>query len=312
MLRQSKWIKTTTPEAPLTELAHEALWSRLNAVWHYLTLAAHQSERDREYVHQLRVWTRRSAAALYLFGDVLPPRRARRLKRQLHRIRGAAAEARDYDVLIERLTPWLAEREGRGATELLSRLRRQRRKAQRPIERVYGRLKRRRFDWQVARLLQKLRWRGPRQEPSFARAAHDGMRAVSKPFFEAAAGELHEIEQLHALRLLGKRLRYAMELFTPAFDSTFRDELYGLVEDVQERLGDIADHATALAYFEDWLARWDDSVVADPLVELVATEQAQLRRSRQRFLKWWSSSRLDELSQQFHKLLSGGGPNQAA
>src|SRR5262249_28190395 len=58
----------------------------------------HQADEDTEYVHQLRVGTRRAGAAVETFADCLPPKVYRKVRRKLRRIRRAAGAARDWDV----------------------------------------------------------------------------------------------------------------------------------------------------------------------------------------------------------------------
>ena len=52
-----------------------------------------------------------------------------------------------------------------------------------------------------------------------------------------ANGDLTNYEHLHQVRIAGKRLRYAMELFAECFDATFKDTLYPQIEEMQEILG---------------------------------------------------------------------------
>jgi CHAD domain-containing protein len=66
------------------------------------TLAAKKSADDIEYVHQLRVATRRASAAVQIFAELLPKRKSRLINRRLRELRQAAGEARDLDVLGER------------------------------------------------------------------------------------------------------------------------------------------------------------------------------------------------------------------
>ena len=54
---------------------------------------------DPEYIHQMRVATRRLRAALRLFGPLLPEGFADRLLPPLHELMGMLGQARDYDVL---------------------------------------------------------------------------------------------------------------------------------------------------------------------------------------------------------------------
>ena len=65
---------------------------------------------DIEHVHRLRVSTRRAVAALKLYRDWLPPAKFRWVKKRLKKIRRAAGDARDLDVLAERLQRELGER----------------------------------------------------------------------------------------------------------------------------------------------------------------------------------------------------------
>jgi hypothetical protein len=58
-----KWVPIVAPEEGVREVASGTLAARLATVQHYLPLAAEKSDEDVEYVHQLRVWTRRAAAA---------------------------------------------------------------------------------------------------------------------------------------------------------------------------------------------------------------------------------------------------------
>src|SRR5262249_11801071 len=76
---------------------------------------------------------------------------------------------------------------------------------------------------------------------------------------QAAAGDLKDYEQLHQVRIAGKRLRYAMELFGDCFAAELREQLYPRVEEMQEVLGRANDsHVAArrLAALRDRLRQW--------------------------------------------------------
>jgi hypothetical protein len=79
-----KWIPGIDPEEPVTSAAGRTLEARLAQVSHYAPLAATRSAETTEYVHQLRVATRRAAAALRVFADSPTeknaPRRGRRAR----------------------------------------------------------------------------------------------------------------------------------------------------------------------------------------------------------------------------------------
>ena len=99
MPRFNKWLTGKLADVPVDRVAKKALQARLRAVNWYLD--AVKSD-EAEPVHQLRIWTRRSAAALDLFAPTIPPRRRRWLKRKLRKIRRTAGRVRDLDVLLAR------------------------------------------------------------------------------------------------------------------------------------------------------------------------------------------------------------------
>ncbi len=103
MAPSGKWIEGIGPETTVADAARRSLEPRLAVVAHALPLAAHLAEHDIEHVHRLRVATRRAAAALKLYRDWLPQKTKRWIKKRLRQIRRAAGEARDLDVLIQRL-----------------------------------------------------------------------------------------------------------------------------------------------------------------------------------------------------------------
>ena len=158
MARMDKWIPGVSPDDRTSDVADRTLRFRLANVQHYLPLAAKKPDEDIEYVHELRVATRRTMAALRLYADMLPRRRTARMETRLKQIRRAADDARDYDVLIQRRSDGHSDAE---AQRFLEKVRSRRRKAQRPIQAVYRCLKKDdRFDRWVKKLLRGVRPRG--------------------------------------------------------------------------------------------------------------------------------------------------------
>src|SRR5688572_29922151 len=138
MARKGKWIEGTSADQPVSTAARRPLEVRLAVVWHYLPLAARRADEDIEHVHQLRVASRRAVAALEIFWDLLPKRRARWLRKRLKEIRRTAGEARDDDVLAARLEHW-AQRHP-PVKLVLKQVLKHRRKAQQPIEKIHRKL----------------------------------------------------------------------------------------------------------------------------------------------------------------------------
>lgn len=299
MIRKNKWLTGTAPDQPWSAAGREALESRCALVWHYLVQAAKPGEHSADDVHQLRVWARRAVTAFDAYADLVPRRKGAWLRKQLKRLRRAAGEARDLDVLAERLARGAAKRP---ASRTLAELDELRRKARRPIRRLWRRLKRKGYRDRVAAVLERLRYRGDGPEPAFGRGARQSLRRISDQFCRRAAGNLAEPLELHAFRIAGKRLRYALELFSGAFGPEVRDELYPQVEDLQELLGKINDCASAIERLEGWSRSADDAEHRGELVRLVASERSALRRARRRFDNWWTAARRVEIERRLQAL----------
>jgi CHAD domain-containing protein len=105
----------------------------------------------------------------------------------------------------------------------------------------------------VDALLEKTCERASNLAPSsFGQWATAQHQRILKRFFKASPSDLHDLASLHRFRIRGKELRYAMELLAPAFPAAFREQLYPVVEQLQERLGEIHDHAVARTRFGEW------------------------------------------------------------
>jgi len=306
MAHKGKWIEGAKPHDRLTKAARRALRSRLETVWHHLPRAAKSDTTDPDPVHQLRVSTRRAWAALECYRDVLPTGPGRWIRKQLKRIRKAAGDARDFDVLALRLR---AERPQGDADWqlLLDRIDQCRQDARQPVEELWHVLRAKHFRRRIGALVKRVRWRPACEdgdEPAFAAAARDRMREVADAFFIASAGDLSDIAYLHEFRILGKQLRYAMELYHGAFGKEFRGELYPQIEEVQEKIGATIDHATAIKRYEDWLAHWSEPRLEAPLKHLLEQQRLALAASRDEFSQWWTPERAKQLQRKFDEALT--------
>lgn len=302
MARFQKWINDASPGRTTAEVAASTLKQRLRAVEKYLHSAAIHPRKNIEDVHQLRIWTRRASAAVALYDDLLPPRAVARIARMLKRIRKAANEARDTDVLLERLRQDDSlPRDGK----LLRRLSKRRKRAQRPIEKIERRLI---SSHRLRRRAKKLRraLSSSRGDVRFGLWAPQRMRPIVDEFLQAACQDHTGFKQLHAFRLQTKKLRYAMELTTAAFPADFQQRLYPRIEALQERLGTINDRATAQDLFKAWLedAEPRDARYIECLLE---KETDELVQAHTQFLEWWTPEQVRELSAEFDRLYESRG-----
>lgn len=279
-----KWLQGVSPDDRTGDVAAQALRGRLAAVAHFLPLAADHADEGPVYVHELRVWSRRAAAAVKLFAGLLPPHRRDWVKKRLKRLRRAAGEARDCDVLIRRL----AHRPGDpAAARWLAKLRARRATAQRPIVELAKHLGHgNRFARHGKKLVAHVAGRDG-DGPRFGDWARQHLRPVMEEFFAAAPADAGAPADWHQFRIRGKKLRYAMELLAGAFPPGFRGELYPVVEQVQDRLGAINDLVTA----QERLGEEVDGA-------------GELDRLRQEFREWFTPRRQADLRAGFEEYLA--------
>src|SRR5271157_765011 len=100
---QSKWISDLGAATPVADAARRVVTLRLEGVRDSLGHALREPGRDPEFVHQLRVATRRASAALEVFAECLPAKVFRTARSLIRNIRRAAGKARDWDVFLARL-----------------------------------------------------------------------------------------------------------------------------------------------------------------------------------------------------------------
>lgn len=298
-----RWIEGVTANDSVCAVAQHSLQIRLSAVWHYLSLGAEKSRDDLEYVHQLRVYTRRSMAALKLYTDILPKKQTKRLQKALGKIRKAAGVARDLDVL----TLSHESDMGTGAHTFLEDVRQRREAAQKPIVAIYRLLKRKHgFRHEMEQLLEKTAEKHPCSDTgSFGRWAAARLHNILKRFFKASPSDLNDLKSLHRFRIRGKELRYAMELLAPAFAVEFREQLYPVVEELQERLGEIHDHAVAKSRFHRWISETERKREAVHLRKLFEQERGKLDKLCRDFAAWWTPEFEANLRESFQRLSSG-------
>lgn len=307
-MAKAKWIQSESPQEPIESVAQRALQTRLDLVWQRLGSATGPPDKVVEDVHQLRVAVRRAVAAMEIFESLLPCGRARRIRKQLRRVRRAAGDARDLDVFHARLSAVPRVPSDDALNAVLHHLERKRAEAQRPIKKIYRKLKKQEFGDDVHALVQRVRLRSQMDKlshPTFAEAATSALRPVVEELFSLAGRGGEDYALLHALRIQSKRLRYAMEVFASAFDDSFRSELYADVERLQEKLGEINDHRMAGEHLNAWFAdEKEGSPIHQAVRSLIAQEEQAAERSRQSFLEWWTADRQAELERRFAERLN--------
>jgi CHAD domain-containing protein len=177
--------------------------------------------RDPEYLHQLRVGTRRLRAALHAFRGTMRESDARALRRALRRLAAVAGPVRDLDVAAPQLPAELRAPAGR-----------RRRAAHAALRRVLG-------AWQPW-LLPRGRAAPRRPLPDFAREVLE--RLDRKALRRGGRIDWARPGKRHALRVRLRRLRYACEFFQGAFAPGAAERLIDSLKALQDLLGELNDY----------------------------------------------------------------------
>ena len=316
MKASNRWIVSDAGTTPVVTVAGRTLRKRLLAVWTILPRACEPAD-DPEQVHQLRVATRRALAALKAFDKLLPAKRRAWFEKQLRRLRQAAGEARDLDVLTTRLAHDLqrgAARASRSMTSsaggrsarsrLVAMLSRQRVVSRQPIRDRYEQLLEADWSKRTERLLERMeRLATSRKHGTFAAYARRRFRPIVGHFFAAADRRMQTAEELHAFRIEGKKIRYILEIFATVFPERVRSRCHAALEELQETLGDFTDHAAAADRFHRWSREDAAAAHRDVLERLRRHEQRLANRARKDFSKWWDGDRRLSLRRTFDRTL---------
>jgi len=306
-------------ETPVGSAAKLILGERMRIARKYLRRVC-GGKRTREDVHQLRVATRRLGVALLMFKSVLRRRPRRELEKAAGKLRRACGDVRDCDVLSEVLNEHL--KNGAGdfvATNSVSKsLRRRRLKAERKFEdEIVG--YRSRFEEATRSLTGDLRRKKFSDEEAVRRPFHLlADRSVRRGLYEfrtTANAGLEHLDQMHALRIAAKHLRYAMEAAETCYPPEFGGELYRAVESVQSRLGHINDLRNLISIAARVAAmerkRKKKRVAqARSLRELLETWTAALGDAQRAFLDVFLGGERDTLDASFRSILDGVPPCQ--
>ncbi len=252
MKAKGKWIEGLSATTPIVDAARRVLGARLSLVARLL--ASSEERTDPEYAHQIRVAARRASAALEAFEGCLERDDLDQARKRLKKIRRAAGAARECDVHAGMFGA-MAERASEGQRSVIEHLReriaRQREAATAEIRDAAHRYTRKR----MRRLLRRLsdHARDPADDPhapvplppeSPTVLIDEAARVIGGLVDRtraAAEDDLGAPENLHALRLRTKNLRYALEVFAPCFGPALRERVYPQLAAFQDVLGGVND-----------------------------------------------------------------------
>ena len=81
------------------------------------------------------------------------------------------------------------------------------------------------------------------------------LATVASRSCNAMPDESADAAALHAFRIRAKAVRYTIELVAPGIRTGTSQEVYPIVEELQERLGKVQDHVTARQHIRKWATK---------------------------------------------------------
>jgi CHAD domain-containing protein len=263
-------------------------------------LAAEKSDEDVEYVHQLRVSTRRAVEAIRVSSDLIPKSAYEDLRAKLQQVRRAADEARNLDVLCAEFLRCADVSCQDTCRQIAEAIKRRRQEAQKAIVAVHEELVARNFDGQIRDVLAEVGLEGKgKSKWTFGRQAPLYLKPVVRKFFKASEADLSDDEALHRLRIRTKKLRYTMEMVEVAFQPCLRKKLYSRITALQDVMGSVNDHATAKTVFGDWLTQTDDAQQQAFFRGILLAETKAHEDLRQAFYAIWTPQMVKTLRRNF-------------
>ena len=296
---QNSLVNGINRDTSVRDAVRLTLQDQLNAVLHFLALAAEKSCDDVEYVHHLRVSVRRMVTALRVYRRALPKKELSSIRKKLETIRHSAGKARDLDFFLEHVIGT-----GTGSSNsLAARVKHQREEAQRPILRCFVKAGQKKG---LKNRLFKMLARIQKNNESASRLvgvwAKKQLRDAIKRFYHALPSDSNDLHSVHCFRIRTKELRYTIELLNAAFPVERTCSVFPLVETLQQRLGDINDRAVTISILNELSVRASKRRDRIKLKQKRTRETKRLEEALASFQKWWTLERQDELLNSLRRL----------
>ena len=258
-----------------------------------------KNNEDIEYIHKLRVASRRLRTSLTVFEECLPKKRAKAWKKAVKTLTTSCGEARDQDILIAYLQNYVLNLESRAAVgiEYLLRLQRARRLLmQSNVVDVLDSMQQSRVLADLSDLCRTIK-RGNGDQTVNIRTLSTYTKArdcimVKLTEFLALSRYVHDksaTAKHHQLRIAAKRLRYTMEIFSPIYSGGLKDQI-ALMKQFQDILGEMHDYHV---WSQD-LRTHEQEIPADAKygVDRLLTYLEQEKSSRYRdFVSLWDEAK---------------------
>jgi putative phosphoesterase len=257
---------------------------------------------DIEYVHKLRVASRRVRTALSIFEECFKPKQVKKWKKTIKNLTASSGVARDTDVLIaflEKYSTQVESHAARGLKFLIAIQRARRAVMQSDVVKVLDSLQTSGTLADISANCTAMRTNENHDSPiiktlSTYGKAHDHIerRVDGLLALEQFVHDRRAIVKHHELRIAAKRLRYTLEVFSSIYRDGLKDQI-ALMKQFQDILGEMHDYYvwsqdltayrreippdagygmnTLLAHlriqrrcrYRDFISLWDDTITKD-------------------------------------------------
>jgi len=267
---------------------------------------------DIEFIHRMRVATRRLRSALPIFKPCFGGKEYKGWLKQIKAITRALGAARDTDVQIAVLEDYYANLPSpvyqQGIRRLLLRLRQKREKLQQPVLEALDDLHKKGTLQDMGGGLAPLLERKDQvylYTPYLYLSGYNHISQRLQDFFAYEPYVEHPecVTELHAMRIAAKQLRYTLEVFAPLYPGELKANIQ-VVRKCQEMLGDIHDCDVWLTFLPAFMDQeqcltedfYGHSRYFRRLVPGIRAFEANRKLAREKqyaaFVSYWQKNRL--------------------
>jgi CHAD domain-containing protein len=304
-------------------------------------IAGVKEAQDIEYIHRMRVASRRLRAALPLFQTCFPHKQYTKWMQEFTKITRALGDARDADVQIAFLQKSLKKIQKNPGLQkknspadqpsmepairfLLLALQKKRNVLQKRVLSAISGLEKSRVTEEMHSVFTIMReeYLAPKKKPPVygippLAALRIGKRLSTLLSYDPWVLHPEAVAEHHATRIAAKKLRYTMEIYGSIYRNNLEKPL-ARVKKIQEILGDIhdcdvwIDHITLILLRERTLLRSSkgtnrpDTVTLASLKLLLQDREAERKRRYRQFVYYWRALARAKLWEELMKTLDSG------
>jgi len=280
---------------------------------------------DIEYVHKMRVTSRRLRAMLPLFRFCFPEKEFKGWANQLKKVTRLLAEARDLDVQIAFVDQYINKLRSiteKASLELLMRDHKNRRKSIQTF--IVSGLEK----LETSDTLQNIRKFCEQTSKEQSNATFDSNQVLEKAYWHISfrLDDFISMEKYvylenkklkhHEMRIYAKKLRYTMEAFAPLYKNKLEKEI-GTITAFQDVLGEMHDCDVWIEYVPKFIDKAEGKTKTketklktakfeEALLNFVAYIKEQRKRHYNQFLRLWKKNKNNNFFVQLRKTTNAG------